>query len=225
MQPNFAVLHSFTEENYLKAIYKLQEQSGETVANSDLARVLDVHSASVTDMLKKMAAKKLIIYEKSKGFKLTEKGRQIAVTIIRKHRLWEVFLVEKLKFGWDEVHDIAEQLEHIQSPELISRLDQFLGHPKADPHGDPIPNSNGVFAKSKSVLLSEMKINTEGKFTGVTDHSPAFLSYLDKIGLSLGDSIKVKSIEAFDHSYTLQLKGKSELMVSNKVANSLLITE
>lgn len=218
-------MHSFTEENYLKAIYKLQEQSGETVGNSDLARVLEVHSASVTDMLKKMAAKKLIIYEKSKGFKLTEKGRQIAISIIRRHRLWEVFLVENLKFGWDEVHDIAEQLEHIQSPELINRLDQFLGHPKSDPHGDPIPNSNGVFAKSKSVLLSEMKINTEGKFTGVTDHSPAFLSYLDKIGLSLGDAIKVKSIEAFDQSFTLQLKGKNELMVSNKVANSLLITE
>ena len=218
-------MHSFTEENYLKAIYKLQEQTGESVANSDLAKALEVHSASVTDMLKKMAAKKLIIYEKSKGFKLTEKGRNVAISIIRKHRLWEVFLVEKLKFGWDEVHEIAEQLEHIQSEELINRLDQFLGNPKADPHGDPIPNSNGVFAKSKSRLLSEMKEDNQGKFTGVTDHSPAFLSYLDKIGLSLGDTIKIKSIEIFDHSYTLQLKGKNELTVSNKVANSLLITE
>jgi DtxR family Mn-dependent transcriptional regulator len=218
-------VHSFTEENYLKAIYKLQEQTGESVANSDLAKALEVHSASVTDMLKKMAAKKLIIYEKSKGFKLTEKGRNVAISIIRKHRLWEVFLVEKLKFGWDEVHEIAEQLEHIQSEELINRLDQFLGNPKADPHGDPIPNSNGVFAKSKSRLLSEMKEDNQGKFTGVTDHSPAFLSYLDKIGLSLGDTIKIKSIEIFDHSYTLQLKGKNELTVSNKVANSLLITE
>lgn len=218
-------MHSFTEENYLKAIFKLQEQTGEIVANSDLAKSLEIHSASVTDMLKKMAAKKLINYEKSKGFKLTEKGKQIAVNIIRKHRLWEVFLVEKLKFGWDEVHDIAEQLEHIQSEELSNRLDQFLGYPKADPHGDPIPNSNGVFAKSKSRLLSEMKENNQGKFTGVTDHSPAFLSYLDKIGISLGDNIKVKSIEPFDYSYTLQLKGKNELTVSNKVANSLLITE
>jgi DtxR family Mn-dependent transcriptional regulator len=218
-------VHSFTEENYLKAIYKLQEQTGEIVANSDLARVLEVHSASVTDMLKKMAAKKLILYEKSKGFKLTEKGKQVAISIIRKHRLWEVFLVEKLKFGWDEVHEIAEQLEHIQSEELINRLDQFLGHPKADPHGDPIPNSNGVFAKSKSRLLSEMKENNQGKFTGVTDHSASFLSYLDKVGLTLGDSIKIKFVEAFDNSYTLQLKGKNELTVSNKVANSLLITE
>ena len=218
-------MHSFTEENYLKAIYKLQEQSGETVNNSDLSRVLEVHAASVTDMLKKMAAKKLIIYEKSKGFKLTEKGRLIAISIIRKHRLWEVFLVEKLSFGWDEVHDIAEQLEHIQSEVLINRLDEYLGHPKADPHGDPIPNANGVFTKSKSVLLSQMKKNAQGKFTGVTDHSSPFLTYLDKIGLSLGDNVKVKSIEEFDNSYILQFKGKNEITVSYKVANSLLISE
>ena len=121
-----SAMHSFTEENYLKAIYKLQEQNGETVVNSDLAKALEVQSASVTDMLKKMAKKKLINYEKSKGFKLTEKGKHIAISIIRKHRLWEVFLVEKLGFGWDEVHEMAEQLEHIQSEKLIDRLDQYL---------------------------------------------------------------------------------------------------
>src|ERR1700741_4265540 len=119
-------MHSFTEENYLKTIYKLQEQNGDTVANSDLAKAMGVHSASVTDMLKKMAKKKLINYEKSRGFRLTEKGRQIALSIIRKHRLWEVFLLEKLGFGWDEVHEIAEQLEHIQSESLINRLDAYL---------------------------------------------------------------------------------------------------
>jgi DtxR family Mn-dependent transcriptional regulator len=218
-------MHSFTEENYLKAIYKLQEHNGETVTNSDLAKAMDVQAASVTDMLKKMAKKKLINYEKSKAFKLTEKGKQVAVSIIRKHRLWEVFLLEKLGFGWDEVHEIAEQLEHIQSEPLINRLDAYLGHPKADPHGDPIPNSNGEFAKSKSILMSEMKENTQGKFTAVIDHSPSFLSYLDKIGLSLGDSIKIKAIEEFDRSYTLQLKGKKELTVSSKVASSLLISD
>ena len=216
-------MQSFTEENYLKAIFKLQEQNGETVVNSDLAKAMEVHSASVTDMIKKMAKKKLIVYEKSKGCKLTDKGREIAVSIIRKHRLWEVFLVEKLGFRWDEVHEIAEQLEHIQSESLINRLDAYLGHPKADPHGDPIPNANGVFSKSTSVLLSQMKNDERGKFTGVTDHSSSFLSYLDKIGLSLGDSIKVKAIEAFDHSYTL-LIGKKELTVSNKVASCLLMS-
>ena len=217
-------MHSFTEENYLKEIYKLQEQCGDTVANSDLAKALDVHSASVTDMLKKMSKKKLINYEKSKGFRLTEKGKQIALSIIRKHRLWEVFLLEKLGFGWDEVHEIAEQLEHIQSESLINRLDSYLGHPKADPHGDPIPNANGVLVKTKAVLLSEMKKDQSGKFTGVIDHSPAFLSYLDKLGIALGDTIKIKSIEDYDNSITLQLRGKTEIVVSPKVANSLLVT-
>ena len=218
-------MHSFTEENYLKAIFKLQEHNGETVANSDLAKALEVQSASVTDMLKKMAKKKLINYEKSKGFRLTEKGRHIAISIIRKHRLWEVFLLEKLGFGWDEVHEMAEQLEHIQSEKLIDRLDQYLGHPKSDPHGDPIPNANGVFAKSKSILLSESKEGTQSKFVGVIDHSPSFLTYLDKIGLSLGDALTVKLIEEFDNSFTLQLKGKKEVIVSSKVANSLLVSQ
>jgi len=217
-------MHSFTEENYLKTIYKLQEQNGETVVNSDLAKALEVQSASVTDMLKKMARKKLINYEKSKGFRLTEKGKHIALGIIRKHRLWEVFLLEKLGFGWNEVHEMAEQLEHIQSEKLIDRLDHYLGHPKSDPHGDPIPNANGVFIKSKSILLSETQKGTQGKFVGVTDHSPSFLTYLDKIGLSLGDPISVKLIEDFDNSFTLQLKGKKEVIVSFKVANSLLVS-
>jgi len=217
-------MHSFTEENYLKAIFKLQEQNGETVGNSDLAKSLDVQSASVTDMLKKMAKKKLINYEKSKGFKLTEKGRHIAVNIIRKHRLWEVFLLEKLGFGWDEVHEMAEQLEHIQSERLIDRLDQYLGHPKSDPHGDPIPNANGVFTKSKSILLSEAREGIQVRFVGVTDHSSSFLTYLDKLGISLGDSLTIKAIEDFDNSFTLQLKGKKEAIVSFKVANSLLVS-
>ena len=208
----------------MKAIYKLQEQNGETVGNSDLAKSLDVQSASVTDMLKKMAKKKLINYEKSKGFKLTEKGRHIAINIIRKHRLWEVFLLEKLGFGWDEVHEMAEQLEHIQSERLIDRLDQYLGHPKSDPHGDPIPNANGVFTKSKSILLSEAKEGIQVRLVGVTDHSSSFLTYLDKLGISLGDSLTIKAIEDFDNTFTLQLKGKREAIVSSKVANSLLVS-
>jgi DtxR family transcriptional regulator, Mn-dependent transcriptional regulator len=217
-------MHSFTEENYIKAIYKLQEQNGEIVVNSELAKAMKVHSASVTDMLIKMAKKKLINYEKSKGFKLTEKGRQIAVSVIRKHRLWEVFLLEKLGFKWDEVHDIAEQLEHISNESLINRLDIYLGHPKADPHGDPIPNANGVFAKSRSIVLSEMKKDEQGKFTGVIDHSPSFLTYLDKIGLTLGETVKIKTIEDYDHSFTIQLKGKKELTVSSQVASNILIS-
>lgn len=216
-------MHSFTEENYLKAIYKLQETNGEVVATSALAQVMGVHAPSVTDMLKRMAGKKLVTYQKSKGFKLSEKGNKVAVGIIRNHRLWEVFLVDKLGFRWDEVHDIAEQLEHIHSEDLVNKLDAFLGYPKADPHGDPIPDANGVLPKSKSVLLSSLKAGEEGTFTGVTDHSPAFLNHLDKSGISLGNNIKVKGVEEYDQTYTLQLKGKKEVVVSFKVANSLLV--
>ncbi len=216
-------MHSFTEENYLKAIFKLEEQTGERVNNTDLARALLIHSATVTDMLKKMSHKKLISYEKSRGFKLTEKGKKIAVDIIRRHRLWEVFLVNKLEFGWDEVHEIAEQLEHIQSEDLIRRLDRFLGHPKADPHGDPIPNEKGEFAKSKATLLATLNRGTTCVLSGVTDHSVAFLSYLDKVKLSLGDSIKIIDIEEYDNSFTLGLKGRIKITISNKIANSLLV--
>jgi DtxR family Mn-dependent transcriptional regulator len=216
---------SYTEENYLKAIYKLQESDGETVATSALAQVMGVHAPSVTDMLKRMAGKKLVIYQKSKGFKLTEKGKQVAVDIIRRHRLWEVFLVDKLGFRWDEVHNIAEELEHIQSSPLVDKLDAYLGYPKADPHGDPIPDANGVLPKSRSVLLSSLKAGKAGKFTGVSDHSSSFLNYLDKIGISLGDNIKIKHVEEFDKTYTLELKGKKPAIVSHKVANSLLVME
>lgn len=216
-------MHSFTEENYLKAIYKLQETNGEVVATSALAHVMGVHAPSVTDMLKRMAGKKLVTYQKSKGFKLSEKGRKVAVGIIRNHRLWEVFLVDKLGFRWDEVHDLAEQLEHIHSEDLTNKLDKFLGYPKADPHGDPIPDSNGVLPKSKAVLLSSLTVGEQGTFTGVTDHTPAFLNYLDKIGIALGSSLKIISIEEFDQTFTLQLKSKKEIVFSQKVANSLLV--
>jgi DtxR family Mn-dependent transcriptional regulator len=217
------LMHSFTEENYLKAIYKLEKQTAERVSNSDLAKALSIHSATVTDMLKKMSQKKLILYEKSKGFKLTEKGRKIAVNILRKHRLWEVFLVNNLGFRWDEVHDMAEELEHIKSEDLIRRLDNFLGHPKADPHGDPIPNEKGEFMKSEAVLLSKLKTGSKARFVGITDHSTAFLSYLDKIGLALGDTIKIRSIEEFDQSLILQLKSKKEIIVSSRVTNGILV--
>ncbi|MBL0074116.1 MAG: metal-dependent transcriptional regulator [Bacteroidetes bacterium] len=148
--------NSFTEENYLKAIYKLSERD-ELVTTTDIATMLDIRAATVTDMLKKLAVKKLIRYERYKGLSLTEKGRAIGVKIIRKHRLWELFLVQKMKFRWDEVHEIAEQLEHIQSDELINRLDEMLGFPKADPHGDPIPDKKLPFMPSL-VLLAKPSI-------------------------------------------------------------------
>lgn len=217
-------MHTFTEENYLKAIYKLQETNGEVVATSALAQLMGVHAPSVTDMLKRMGHKKLVSYQKSKGVKLTEKGRQVAVSIIRNHRLWEVFLVDKLGFRWNEVHDIAEQLEHIHSEGLVNKLDAFLGFPKADPHGDPIPDANGVLPKSKAVLLSSLKDGEQGTFTGVLDHCTPFLNYLDKAGIGLGDSLKIKNIEPYDQTFTLTLKGKKDVVVSYKVANSILVS-
>ena len=217
-------MQTLAEENYLKALYTLQGPQNETVATSALALALGIHAASVTDMLKKISIKKLILYQKSRGTKLTEKGRQAAISIIRKHRLWEFFLVDKLGFRWDEVHDIAEELEHIHSEALIEKLDAYLGYPKTDPHGDPIPDANGVFTNAQSIPLSSLILSASGKFTGVTDHSATFLNYLDKIGLKLGDSIKIKAIEDYDKNYTLQLKSKREIVVSLKVANSLLIS-
>lgn len=217
-------MQTLAEENYLKALYTLQGPQNETVATSALALALGIHAASVTDMLKKISVKKLILYQKSRGTKLTEKGRQAAISIIRKHRLWEFFLVDKLGFRWDEVHDIAEELEHIHSEALIEKLDAYLGYPKTDPHGDPIPDANGVFINAQSIPLSSFVLSGSGKFTGVTDHSATFLNYLDKIGLKLGDSIKVKAIEDYDKNYTLQLKSKREIVVSLKVANRLLIS-
>ncbi len=219
---NQRMAHSLAEENYLKALFKLGN-SGEPVTTSALAQELGVQAASATDMLKRMLEKKLVAYQKSKGARLTEKGKQAAVHIIRNHRLWEVFLVEKLGFRWDEVHDIAEQLEHIHSESLIEKLDAYLGFPRTDPHGDPIPDAKGNFAKSKAVQLSSLNPGEEGRFTGVTDHSVSFLNYLDKMGLSLGDLIKVRSVEEFDQNFTLQLKGKKEIVVSLKVANSVLV--
>ncbi|PZR29116.1 MAG: iron-dependent repressor [Citrobacter freundii] len=217
--------HSFTEENYLKAIYKLQEVKGDDVSTSILAQVLEVQTPSVTDMIKRLADKKLVSYQKSKGAKLTDKGRQVAIGIIRKHRLWEVFLVEKLGFRWDEVHSIAEDLEHIKSDPLIEKLDSYLGFPKFDPHGDPIPDAKGILPRSKSVVLASLPVSSHVKFTGVIDHSSAFLTYLDKIGIGLGAVIRIKGIEEFDQTYTLELKGKKEVLVSHKVAGSLLVIE
>lgn len=215
--------NSFTEENYLKAIYKLSEQN-ELVTTTDIATMLNIRSATVTDMLKKLAVKKLIRYERYKGLHLTEKGRAIGVKIIRKHRLWELFLVKQMKFRWDEVHEIAEQLEHIQSDELINRLDEILGYPKSDPHGDPIPDRNGVFGKSKAVPLSSVKPKTTAVVTGVVENSTTFLQYLDKTGIALGDKITIHAIEPFDQSHRITINQGKELFISENVAKNILVT-
>lgn len=214
---------SLAEENYLKAIYKLHERTGAMVTTSALAESLKVSAASVTDFIKKIAAKKLVSYEKSKGVKLTEKGRLIAVNIIRKHRLWEVWLVSKLDFKWDEVHEIAEQLEHVISDELIDHLDRHLGYPATDPHGDVIPDARGQFAKITGKPLLECLVGDRVKFIGVAEHSNSFLQYLTKSNLALGDEILVETIEAFDNTFSVKVNRKNRKIFSKEVVKNLLV--
>jgi DtxR family Mn-dependent transcriptional regulator len=217
-------MHTLTEENYLKAIYRIFESTGEAVSTNAIAENLQINAASVTDMFKKLGQQKLVMYEKSKGVKPTDKGKKIALQIIRKHRLWETFMVEKLKLSWDEVHEIAEQLEHVHSDLLIERLDQLLNYPKFDPHGDPIPDKNGKLPVLKSILLSEGKAGSSYKFTGVAKNSDAFLKYLKKIGLYLGGMIKVKEVEEYDGSMRIQLMDtKEEVMLSKEATSNLLV--
>lgn len=216
-------MHSFTEENYLKAIYKLIEQGGESVTTNAIAEKVNTKAASVTDMLKKLSDKKLINYLKYQGVTLTAKGEKVALNIIRKHRLWEMFLVEKLDFKWDEVHEVAEQLEHINSEKLISQIDKFLNYPKVDPHGDPIPNAKGKLIVPKSHALSKSKKNDVCIMTGVVDHSTAFLRYLDKSGLVLGSEIKIKDLVEFDRSLQIIVNKRDSIFISNDVATNLLV--
>ncbi|HMU09716.1 MAG TPA: metal-dependent transcriptional regulator [Ferruginibacter sp.] len=214
---------SLAEENYLKAIYKLHEKKGAMVNTSALAETLQINAASVTDFIKKMAAKKLISYEKSRGVMLTERGRHIALNIIRKHRLWEVWLVNNLGFKWDEVHEIAEQLEHVVSDELIESLDKHLGYPKADPHGDLIPDAKGRFAKTSSKPLLDCEKGNRVKFTGVAEHSNSFLQYLTKSNIKLGDELLVEAIEEFDKSFQVKINGKERKLLSKDVVKNLLV--
>ena len=215
-------MNTFTEENYLKAIYHLSLQS-ESVSTNQIATSLNTKAASVTDMLKKLADKELINYAKYQGVTLTVEGERIALSIVRKHRLWEYFLVEKLNFKWDEVHDVAEELEHISSKELIDRLDDFMGNPKYDPHGDPIPDCNGLFKTHELKPVSSLILNDSGIISGVRDHSSSFLQYLEKMQLTIGKKIKVSEINDYDHSVILNLEDK-KVHISRDVSNNLLIS-
>jgi DtxR family Mn-dependent transcriptional regulator len=213
---------TFSEENYLKTIYHLSASAESGVTTNAIAERMETKASSVTDMLKKLAEKNLIAYKKYQGVSLTGQGLLSAKMIVRKHRLWEVFLVDKLAFSWDEVHDIAEQLEHIKSEKLINKLDEFLGFPTEDPHGDAIPDAQGRIKKIDKQLLSELQENQLAICVGVKDTSSEFLKYLDKNGIALGSKITVISKESFDLSLRIQVDGK-ELPVSNKIAGNLFV--
>lgn len=215
-------MFSNSEENYLKAIYKLEEDFNEAINTNLIADIMETKASSVTDMLKKLAVKDLVIYEKYKGVSLSAKGKKVALTIIRKHRLWESFLVEKLGFNWDEVHEIAEQLEHIQSEELVNRLDEFLAFPKKDPHGDPIPDKDGKITISQRILLSNASIYEKYIVVGVNDSSSSFLKYLEKNNIILGSHFQVLSFEEYDNSLTILLKDNT-FQLSEQIAKKIYI--
>ncbi len=214
--------YSSSKENYIKAIFHLQEEDG-IVTTNQLAAALQTRPASVTDMLKKLKTQKILLYEKYRGFKLTVEGRKVALQIIRKHRLWEFFLVNKLNFGWDEVHEIAEELEHISSKKLIDRLDVFLEYPKNDPHGDPIPDSNGRLTIAKQVDLLNLPLNKLAEVSSIGDQSAEMLELLTHKNIQLGSKLEIKKKFAFDNSIELKIKNQPSITISEHVAKNIFV--
>lgn len=214
-------MNTLAEENYLKAIYKISLATG-NVSTNQIAAELATKASSVTDMVRKLAEKALVNYTRYQGVSLTMAGEKVALNIIRRHRLWEYFLVEKLNFKWDEVHDMAEEMEHISSTELIDRLDAFMGYPTRDPHGDPIPDCDGNFKVTELKQVSSVEIATVGVISGVRDHSPSFLQYLERQQLTIGKQIIVKEIISYDNAVILEMEN-IEIQISRDVANNLLI--
>jgi len=220
--PPIQRMNTSAEENYLKAIFKIAEKDPSPVLTNALAAAMGNSAASATDMLKRLSDKQLVTYEKYRGVTLTEEGNRIATALIRKHRLWEVFMVDKLGFAWDEVHEFAEQLEHIQGDHLTERLDEFLGHPRFDPHGDPIPDAQGRWLRRAQARLSTLAPGQRCFVTGVDDHSPHFLQYLDELGLGLGAELELLERTAYDQSLKVNI-GHREMVLSEKVSQNLFV--
>ncbi len=211
-----------SEENYIKSIYHLQQGTGLVNTNS-LAAEMQTRAASVTDMLKKLKAKKILQYERYKGFKLNEAGKKTALDVVRKHRLWEFFLVEKLKFDWDKVHPIAEELEHISSDELIQRLDNFLGNPSFDPHGDPIPDKNGKIPVINQQSLSDIPLKKIVTVSSVSNQSAQMLEMLKHYNIALGTQIMVLKKFEFDGSLEIKVLKQSACIISEQVAKNVFV--
>src|SRR5215469_10804625 len=215
---------SASKENHLKAIFHLQQEHG-VVTTSALAHVLQTRPASVTDMLKKLKEQKLLIYERYKGFKLSNEGRKAAVQVIRKHRLWEYFLVKKLQFGWDEVHEIAEELEHIGSKKLIDRLDAFLGFPETDPHGDPIPDSQGRLQVRRQLNLSQLPLGRVAMVSGIASQTPEMLEVLQYNHIRLGTRLEIRKKFPFDDSQEVKIRNRRQVTLSARVDKNVLVTD
>ncbi len=217
---------TFTEENYLKTIYGLQIASAtQDVSVNAISEKMEIKPATVTDMLRKLSEKKLIHYEKYKRINLSEDGEKSALQIVRKHRLWETFLHDKLKFNWDEVHEVAEQLEHIHSQKLIARLDEMLDFPQYDPHGDPIPNAKGELPAAITISLNDGMVNHKYRLVSLKNSSPAFLQQLERLKFALGAVFVIKERMPYDNSILVHREGDGSLMLSEKVAENLLVSK
>lgn len=216
---------SLTEENYIKAIWHLSEAGEKSVGTNELAGRLGTAPATITDMVKKLSTKRLVRYEPYQGVRITDRGTASALLIIRKHRLWETFLVEKLGFQWDEVHEVAEQLEHIQSNELINKLDDFLGRPAFDPHGHFIPDRNGRFQQVNRTPLSTFQKGFVTTVGAIRNGSPELLQYLSRIGIYIGVSVKILERRSFDGSMEIEVNKKSKVVISREVSENLFITD
>jgi DtxR family Mn-dependent transcriptional regulator len=214
--------YSVSEENYIKTIYHLQQET-ERVNTMLLATTLDTKPASITDMLKKLKTKRLLDYKPYYGFKLSAEGNKVALGIIRRHRIWEFFLAEKLKFNWEEVHEMAEDLEHVSNKKLIDKLDAFLGFPKFDPHGDPIPDQDGKIQKEDHVLLSELKVKAQGRVTKIKSHSKKIMDLIAHQQINIGSKITVKKVFEFDESMEILIDGKITKNISEQLANNIFI--
>jgi DtxR family transcriptional regulator, Mn-dependent transcriptional regulator len=210
------------EENYIKSIYHLQQSDG-FVNTNELAARLRARPASITDMLKKLKAKKLLQYEPYKEFCLSVQGKKIALAIVRKHRLWEYFLVEKLQFDWDEVHEVAEELEHVSSRKLVEKLDAFLNHPHFDPHGDPIPDSNGKMRVQQQINLVDMPFNKQAEVTSVGNQSTELLELLKHKSIHIGTRLEVKKKFDFDNSIEVKIKNMQPITISAQLAKALFV--
>jgi DtxR family Mn-dependent transcriptional regulator len=216
-------MYTLSEENYLKSIYRLAQQTNFKITPTAIAESLGNNPASVVDMIRKLTEKQLIAYDKKNGVKLTAQGLKDAVLIVRRHRLWEVFLLEKLGYHWDEIHDIAEELEHISNATLADRLDKFLGFPEYDPHGDPIPKANGKVPKPYSVTLTDLKSGDVCRVAAVRDTSSSFLQYLQKLDIGIGTRIQLIEKIPFDNSLVISISDKENTTVSQKFGENILI--
>ncbi len=214
--------YSTSEENYIKTIFHLQKQDG-TVTTNELAGELKTKPASVTDMMKKLKAKKLLNYQPYQGFRLNSDGTKVALNIIRRHRLWEYFLAEKLKFTWDEVHEVAEELEHVSNKKLIDKLDAFLGFPRSDPHGDPIPDENGKIEISKKICLIDLPLNTPSAVISVSDQSSEILELLEHKKIAIGTRLEVKRKFEFDNSLEIRVGRLPLLTISSQLAENIFV--